>query len=72
MRVEAVLSVMKFERMRVKGMYVEAGDFVFESFVPDFFKSFGDGTKALGVGNGFMVDGQGSVCPSTSTSPETV
>ena len=44
---EAGLLVKKYERMRVKEgcMYVEAEYFVFESFVQDFFKSFGDVTK---------------------------
>ena len=47
---------------------------VFESFVPDFVKSFGDVRKdyvvgvfvLLGVGYGFMKDGEGRVRPSTS------
>ena len=51
---------------------------MFESFVSDFHKSSGDVTKdyvcgacvLLGVGYGFMEDGEGSVCPSAS--PETV
>ena len=59
-------------------MYVETEYFVFEFFVPEFVKSFGDGTKdyvcrvcaLLGVGYGFMEDGERSVRPSTS--PESV
>ena len=60
------------------GMYVEVKYFVFESFVPYFVKSLGDVTKdyvcvvfvLLGVGYGFMEEGEGGVRPSTS--PESV
>ena len=59
-------------------MYVEAEYFVFESFAPDFVKSFGNVTKdyvcfvyvLLDVGYGLIEDDEGSVRPSIS--PESV
>ena len=58
-------------------MYVGAEYFVFESFVLIFVKSFEDVTKyyvcgvcvLLGVGYGFMEDGESSVRPLTSLNP---
>ena len=60
------------------GMYVEAKYFVFESFVPYLVKSLGDVAKdyvcimfvLLGVGYGFMEEGESGVRPSAS--PESV
>ena len=57
-----------------RGMYVEAEYFVFESFVLDFVKSFGDVMKdyvfgvfvLLSLGCYFMEESEGSVRPSTS------
>ena len=48
-----------------RGMYVEVKYFMFESFVPDFVKSFGD-IVLLCVGYRFMEYGKGSVRPSKS------
>ena len=59
-------------------MYVEVKYFVFESFVPNFVESFGDVTKdyvcvvfiLLGVGYGFVEDGEGGM--RSSTTPKSV